>query len=51
MDGTQGTLTADGQKVFPSLKGSVPMDTGTFGYEATPLTATSTPRSAGGRKL
>ena len=43
LDGVQGTLTADGQKVFASLKGSVPMDTGTFGYEATPLTATSTP--------
>ena len=43
LDGTQGTLTSDGQKVFPDLKGTVPMDTGTFGYEATPLTATSTP--------
>ena len=43
LDGVQGSLTADGQKVFASLNGPVPMDTGTFGYEATPLTATSTP--------
>jgi hypothetical protein len=43
LDGIQGSLTADGQKVFASLNGPVPMDTGTFGYEATPLTATSTP--------
>ena len=41
LDGVTGTLTADGQKVFPSLKGSVPMDTGTFGYEATPLSTTN----------
>ena len=41
LDGVQGTLTADGQKVFPSLKGSVPMDTGTFGYEATPVSTTN----------
>jgi Immunoglobulin I-set domain len=37
LDGTQGTLTAEGNKVFPYLKGSVSMDTGTYGYEATPL--------------
>ena len=41
LDGVQGTLTADGQKVFSSLKGLVPMDTGTFGYEATPVSATN----------
>jgi hypothetical protein len=52
LDGVQGALTADGQKVFASLNGPVPMGTGgpidpnnptTYGYEATPLTATSTP--------
>ena len=43
LDGVDGSLTPDGQKVFPSLKGSVPMDTGSFGYEATPIsTRTST---------
>jgi hypothetical protein len=41
LDGVDGSLTADGQKVFPSLKGSVPMDTGTFGYEATPVSTTN----------
>jgi hypothetical protein len=41
LDGVQGSLTADGQKVFPSLKGAVPMDTGTFGYEATPISTTN----------
>ncbi len=35
--GTQGTLTPKATKIFPYLKGPVPMDTGTFGYEATPL--------------
>ena len=37
LDGVQGTLTAAGKAVFPYLQGSVKMDTGTFGYEATPL--------------
>ena len=34
-----GTLTADGQTVFPYLKATAPitMDTGTYGYEATPV--------------
>ena len=41
LDGVQGSLTLDGQKVFASLKGSVPMDTGTFGYEATPVSTTN----------
>ena len=41
LDGVQGSLTPDGQKVFPSLKGPVPMDTGTFGYQATPVSATN----------
>ncbi len=36
--GAQGTLTTEGKTVFPYLKGTVPMDTGTYGYQATPLT-------------
>ncbi len=36
--GAHGTLTAEGNKVFPYLKSTVPMDVGTYGYEATPLT-------------
>ena len=38
LDGTQGTLTTEGNTLFPYLKGPVAMDTGTYGYEATPLT-------------
>ncbi len=37
LDGAQGTLTTEGKAVFPYLKESVAMDTGTYGYEATPL--------------
>ena len=37
LDGTQGTLTTEGKAVFPYLKESVGIDTGTYGYEATPL--------------
>ena len=37
-DGTQGALTTEGKTVFPYLNGPVTMDTGTYGYEATPLT-------------
>jgi hypothetical protein len=39
LDGTRGTLTADGAKIFPYLQASAPvtMDTGTFGYESTPV--------------
>jgi hypothetical protein len=37
LDGVQGTLTTEGNTVFPYSKGLVTMDTGTFGYEATPL--------------
>ena len=37
LDGVQGTLTSEGKTVFPYLKGPVGMDTGTYGYEATPL--------------
>jgi hypothetical protein len=36
--GVQGTLTTEGNAVFPYLKGPVTMDNpGTYGYEATPL--------------
>ena len=42
LDGTQGTLTANGKTVFPYLKESVAMDTGTYGYEATPLATQAT---------
>ena len=42
LDGVQGTLTTEGNTIFPYLKGPVKMDTGTFGYEATPL-ATQVP--------
>jgi hypothetical protein len=37
LDGVQGTLTTEGNTIFPYLKGPVAMDTGTYGYEATPL--------------
>src|SRR5580704_19068052 len=39
LDGAPGTLTTEGNTVFPYLEGSVTMDTGTYGYEATPLAA------------
>ena len=35
--GTQGQLTVAGKAEFPYLVGAVPMDTGTWGYSATPL--------------
>jgi hypothetical protein len=41
LDGVQGSLTTDGHKIFPSLTGPVPMDTGTYGYEATPVSTTN----------
>jgi hypothetical protein len=41
LDGVQGSLTPDGQKVFGALKGPVPMDTGTYGYQATPISTTN----------
>ncbi len=41
LDGTQGALTTDGKTIFPYLNGPVPMDTGTFGYEATPISTTN----------
>ena len=50
LDGVSGTLTADGQKVFPYLNASAPITIGTvgsstgstsFGYEATPSATAS----------
>jgi hypothetical protein len=38
LDGTTATLTAAGLTTFPSLKGPVPFDTGTYGYGATVAT-------------
>jgi len=35
LDGTTGTLTAAGLAAFPQLKGTIPFDTGTYGYAAT----------------
>lgn len=42
LDNTQGALTTEGKTIFPYLKGPVTIDTGTFGYEATPLTTQAT---------
>ena len=42
LDGTQGTLTSAGKTVFPYLKEAVGMDTGTYGYEASPLATQAT---------
>ncbi|MBV8929020.1 MAG: hypothetical protein JO152_07845, partial [Mycobacteriaceae bacterium] len=43
LDGISGSLTTTGQQVFPYLKATAPvkMDTGTYGYEATPVSATN----------
>jgi hypothetical protein len=38
MDGQTGSLTPSGAQTFPYLKGPVTIDTGTFGYQATPAT-------------
>ena len=35
LDGTTGTLTTAGLAAFPELSGTVPFDTGTYGYPAT----------------
>ncbi len=48
VSGTTATLTTAGLAAFPSLKGPVPIDTGTYGYPATvvsplPAGATETP--------
>jgi len=37
LDGTTGTLSATGLSAFPELKGTIPFDTGTYGYTATPV--------------
>lgn len=37
--GNVGSLTPAGQLVFPYLKGSVPIDAGSYGYQATPVDA------------
>ncbi len=44
LDGTAGALTADGQTDFSYLQPTAPitMDTGTYGYEATPLATPAT---------
>jgi hypothetical protein len=42
LDGTVGTLTTEGNAIFPYLKGPTKMDVGTYGYEATPLTTQAT---------
>jgi hypothetical protein len=39
LDGVVGTLTTEGNTIFPYLKGNVKMDTGTFGYQVTPLSS------------
>ena len=51
MDGTTSTtLTTDGATTFPYLN-HFSLDTGTFGYEAAPLTATSTPALPAGASV
>jgi PKD repeat protein len=35
LDGTTGTLTSAGLTAFPELKGTIPFDTGSFGYGGT----------------
>jgi hypothetical protein len=51
--GTAVNLTTDGAGVFPYLKpGASPkLDTGTFGYQSTPLTAASTPALPAGASV
>ena len=50
LDTVQGTLTADGQSVFSYLKptAAITMDTGTYGYEATPVSTTNFDTLVGG---
>jgi hypothetical protein len=38
LTGVVGNLTTEGHKVFPYLKGQVPIDKQTYGYQATPAT-------------
>jgi hypothetical protein len=47
LDGIQGALTTEGKTVFPYLNGPVAMDTGTYGYQATPLTTQTAGASFG----
>jgi hypothetical protein len=42
LDGTVGSLTPDGNLAFPYLNGAVKIDTGTYGYQATPLATQTT---------
>jgi hypothetical protein len=37
LEGELGTVTTEGKAVFPYLNGSVGLEAGTYGYEATPL--------------
>jgi hypothetical protein len=41
LDGQSGSLTGEGRRVFPYLKGTVTFDVGTYGYRATPVDTTS----------
>jgi hypothetical protein len=41
LDGTVASLTSDGKQALPYLNGPVKIDTGTYGYQATPISATS----------
>jgi hypothetical protein len=41
LDGTVGSLTPDGAQAFPYLNGPVKIDTGTYGYQATPISTTN----------
>jgi hypothetical protein len=51
--GTTVNLTTDGASVFPYLKpgASLKLDTGTFGYQSTPLTAATTPALPAGASV
>ena len=41
LDGVQASLTSDGLNVFSYLKGPVVFDTGTYGYQTTPISTTN----------
>ncbi len=42
LEGELGTVTTEGKAVFPYLNGSVGLEAGTYGYEATPLATQAT---------
>ena len=42
LEGELGTVTTEGKTVFPYLNGSVGVEAGTYGYEATPLATQAT---------